>query len=183
MRFFNQKLFYSRTNKYELKNHHGKYVAYFWSGDRPLQQTNEMSLLPFNDDKDSLSIISANWKEPLGTEATYVLIAPILNGNWILLGEANKFIPVSNSRIMKLISNSTDLILILSGKENETINMQVKIPESMKIIHAQCVVPSSAGKSYSRKKDDGDQEINISMQIKINGSVLCRGKEFWRERV
>ena len=171
------------TNKYELKNHHGKYVAYFWSGDRPFQQTNEMSLLPFNDDKDSLSILSANWKEPLGTEATYVLIAPILNGNWILLGEANKFIPVSNSRIMKLISNSTDLILLLSGKENETINMQVKIPESMKIIHAQCVVPSSAGKSYSRKKDDGEQEIIISMQIKINGSVLCRGKEFWRERV
>jgi len=160
----------TNSNKYDQSDNN-KYVAYFWSGNRPFQQNNEISLVPFNDDKDLLSIVSANWKEPLGTEATYVLIAPILNGNWILLGEENKFIPVSNSRIMKLTSNYTDIVLILSGKENEIINMQVRMPKSMEIIRAQCIVPSS-NKSY-RKKDDGE-EIIISMQIKINGSVLCR---------
>ena len=135
-----------------------KHVAYFWCSSRPLGRSCETRLLPF-DKNTPLSVASANWSEPTGSEAQYVLIAPRLPGNWILMGEVDKFIPVSETRMGSFVANSSTIALKLFGRSvGELLHFRVRTP-GMQIVHAQCIVKSTS-------------EV-LTMTIKSDGRVEC----------
>ena len=66
-------------------------VAYFWCSSAHSEDLAKQLCSLFNKNM-PLQVASANWSEPTGSEAQYVLIAPRLPGNWILMGEVDKFI-------------------------------------------------------------------------------------------
>ena len=107
-----------------------------------------------------LQVASANWSEPTGSEAQYVLIAPRLPGNWILMGEVDKFIPVSETRIGSFVSNSSAIALKLYGRSvGELLHFRVRTP-GMEIVHAQCIVKSTSEVLTMKIKSDGRAECS-----------------------
>ena len=132
-------------------------------------EEDSLKLQPFDEDS-PLGVASSNWTEPLGTEAAYAIVAPVLNGGWVLAGEVGKFVPVSTSRIIDLVSNTLHMDINFSGVPNETIRMRVALPGSSKIIIAECTVPFS-GKPKARR--NGKTEVSLNMRINLTGDVAC----------
>jgi len=51
----------------------------------------------------------------------YYVIAPVLKSGWVLLGETQKFVTVSNQRITSLVDTSTSLVITFAGTSGEEL--------------------------------------------------------------
>ena len=118
-----------------------EYVAYFWCSSRPLGKSCESKLLPF-DSETPVMVPSSNWTESNGAEAQYVLITPRLSGKWVLMGEFDKFVPVSKMRVESFSAKPSAVTLNLIVRSvGEVLHFRFGTPR-LDIVHARCVVRS-----------------------------------------
>jgi hypothetical protein len=93
---------------------------------------------------------------PKTTKQTFALfsLAPILpNSGWTLIGERNKFVPVSEKRFSRIVDDSEQGVSVLvNGKPGETVSISAVAPHTMNIITIDCVLPASGTTMY-RSRD------------------------------
>ena len=109
---------------------------YFWCSSWEQSKTcGDIVLYDFGP-TNSLQIPSSNWTNDKGSEAMYVLVTPTLQGGWTLLGEVDKFIPVSPYRFLNITSNSTMFMAKLNGQPRETIKLRMISPVKKLLLHS-----------------------------------------------
>ena len=80
------------------------------------------------------------------TKTTFALwaLAPILPSGWTLLGELNKFVPVSTRRFSQIVDDSVDgLSTLVHGPPGEVVEISTVAPTMRDVITTKCVLPSS----------------------------------------
>ena len=76
-------------------------------------------------------------------------IAPVFSNGWVLLGEMNKLVPVSEQRIRSVSETETSLSVSMKGVPGEEVIMQLwnpsesRLSPSGKVDKYSCIFPSN----------------------------------------
>ena len=82
------------------------------------------------------------------TDFQYWTLSPIMANGWALLGELNKVLPVSETRVVDIITSNGDIhVVYLSGEPGEVVPMTVYDTGSGTTEVTSCTIDSS-GNSY-----------------------------------
>ena len=83
------------------------------------------------------------------TDFHYWNLAPILNNGWALLGELNKIIPVSETRITNILNVGMDYLVSVTGVEGEKVSITAyDTASSQAVVYACTISPSGQNILY-----------------------------------
>jgi len=76
--------------------------------------------------------------------SSYWIVAPVFSNGLVLMGEVSKLVPISRSRIVAFAESSDEIIVTVSGAENELVelgffNTTARVPQAD---YLTCTVPS-----------------------------------------
>eukprot|EP01117_Protostelium_nocturnum_P005067 TRINITY_DN1833_c0_g1_i1.p1 TRINITY_DN1833_c0_g1~~TRINITY_DN1833_c0_g1_i1.p1 ORF type:complete len:782 (+),score=207.18 TRINITY_DN1833_c0_g1_i1:2854-5199(+) len=77
------------------------------------------------------------WKDSKGNSNpmkyyhNYQVLSPVLNGNFVLLGEKDKWVTTSNDRFQNIRSNASSLTAKIVGGKNEIVNLSIILPSNL----------------------------------------------------
>ena len=79
----------------------------------------------------------------------YWSLAPILNNGWALLGELNKIIPMSETRITNILNVGMDYLVSITGVEGEKVSITTyDTASSQAVVYACTISPSGQNTLY-----------------------------------
>jgi len=103
---------------------------------------NPSELMPFNNESLIYLKESGDLSETINFE--YLIVAPVLNNSWTLLGELGKHIPVSKQRFAEITVSTNGLLLGIVGGASETVNVGLVPPPASSSSSVASAPPSSA---------------------------------------
>eukprot|EP00054_Salpingoeca_dolichothecata_P014018 m.78605 g.78605 ORF g.78605 m.78605 type:complete len:753 (+) comp20774_c0_seq2:47-2305(+) len=71
-------------------------------------------------------------------------LAPILSSGWALLGQADKWVPVSKDRFGSLVMTSTGFSVRIKGSPKEEVSVSVRAPNQTEPFRVLCVIGSGS---------------------------------------
>lgn len=121
-----------------------KWVIYEWNSIRPDNPNSMDSIQPFSASQ-PLNIPPSATNPTTGViDFHYYRAAPVLSNGWIVLGEWNKFVPLSTQRFLQIKTMLSSVQVLAQGAFQETVSMAFVSPQSQNVIFLECATPDSA---------------------------------------